>query len=55
MRIVVSAASMVRMVVLCFCLGIALGVYFGVAGTPSAIPPAQHSVDSVAPVNATAP
>jgi hypothetical protein len=55
MRIVVSAASMVRMVVFCFLLGIAIGVYFGVAGTPSAVPPAPHSVDSVGPVNSTAP
>jgi hypothetical protein len=59
MRILVSAASMVRMVVLCFMLGIVLGVYFGVAGSPSAVPPAEHSVDhsvdSVNPVNAKAP
>jgi hypothetical protein len=55
MRILVSAASMVRMVVLCFVLGIALGVYFGVAGSPSAVPPADHSVDSVNPVNVKAP
>jgi len=55
MRILISAASMVRTVVLCFLLGIALGVYFGVAGTPSVVPPAPHSVDSVVPENATAP
>jgi hypothetical protein len=55
MRILVSAASMVRMVVLCFVLGIVLGVYFGVAGSPSAVPPADHSVDSVNPVNVKAP
>jgi zona occludens toxin (predicted ATPase) len=59
MRILVSAASMVRTVVVCFLLGIVIGVYFGVAGSPSAVTPADHSVDhsidSVNPVNATAP
>lgn len=59
MRILVSAASMVRMVVVCFVLGIVLGVYFGVAGAPSVVPPAEHSVDhsidGVNPVNAEAP
>lgn len=56
MRILVSAAGMVKMLVACFVLGIVLGVYFGVAGSPEAVPPTVgHSVDSVAPVNATAP
>jgi len=56
MRIVVSAAGMLRIVVVCFVLGIVLGVYFGVAGSPEAVPPAAPpAVDSVAPVNATAP
>jgi hypothetical protein len=56
MRILVSAAGMVKMAVACFVLGIVLGVYFGVAGSPEAVPPTvSHSVDSVAPVNATAP
>jgi hypothetical protein len=53
MRILVSAAQMMRLVVLCFVLGIALGVYFGVAGSPEAVPPVVDH--SVAPVNATAP
>jgi hypothetical protein len=56
MRILVSAAGMVKMLVACFVLGIVLGVYFGVAGSPEAVPATPaHSVDSVAPVNATAP
>lgn len=53
MRILVSAAQMVRIVVLCFVLGIALGVYFGAAGSPETVPPVVDH--SVAPVNATAP
>ncbi len=56
MRIVISAAGMVRLAVSCFVLGVAIGVYFGVAGSPEAVPPTVgHSVDAVAPVNATAP
>ena len=53
MRILVSAASMVRMVVVCFVLGIALGVYFGVAGTPSVVRPAVGGADRS--VHITAP
>ena len=53
MRILVSAGQMFRLGVLCFVLGIVLGVYFGVAGSPDAVP--QVVDHSVAPVNATAP
>jgi hypothetical protein len=56
MKIVVSAVGMMRIVVACFVLGIVLGVYFGVVGSPAAVPPAAPpAVDSVAPVNASAP
>jgi hypothetical protein len=57
MRILVSAAGMVRIVVMCFVLGIVLGVYFGAAGTPDAVPRVDHSVEDVvpAPVKATVP
>lgn len=54
MRILVSAAQMVRLVVLVFVLGIVLGVYFGAAGSPEAVPPAVDH-HTVAPVNVTAP
>jgi len=47
---------MVKMLVAVFVLGVVLGAYFGVSGSPEAVPsPPTHSVDSVAPVNATAP
>jgi hypothetical protein len=54
MNIFVTAAGMVRIAVVCFVLGIVLGVYFGASARPEAavvVPP----VDNVAPVNATAP
>lgn len=51
MKIVVSAAAMLRVVVACFVLGIVLGVYFGVAGTPSPAPTPAPEVH--VPVNAT--
>jgi hypothetical protein len=54
MKIVVSAAGMLRLVVACFVLGIALGAYFGVAGTPSPAPVVEPPVVD-APVNATVP
>jgi hypothetical protein len=52
MKILVSAAGMLRLGMACFVLGIVLGVYFGAVGEPASVPPA---VDNVAPVNATAP
>lgn len=39
MRILVSLSGMVRLVALCFVLGIAVGLYFGVGGTPDVAPP----------------
>lgn len=54
MKIVVSVAGMLRVVVACFVLGIVLGVYFGVAGSPSSSP-APPPADVGVPVNATAP
>lgn len=50
MRIVISAAGMVRLAVVCFVLGIALGVYLGVAGSPEAMSPTvDHSIGTVVP------
>jgi hypothetical protein len=51
MRILVSLSGMLRLIALCFVLGIALGVYFGVAGAPDAAPAvhAPVSVDETAP------
>lgn len=51
MRILVTGVGMLRLIVACFVIGIVLGVYFGGVGSPETVPP---SVDSVAPVNATA-
>lgn len=53
MKIVVSAVGMLRVVVACFVLGIVLGVYFGVAGSPSPAPLPAREVG--VPVNVTAP
>lgn len=50
MRIFVSAVGMVRIVIVCFVLGIVLGVHFGVGDTDAAVP----TVDSVAPRHVTA-
>ena len=48
MKILVSAGGMLRMFVLCFALGVALGLYFGVAGPSEAVPPTvDHSVGDV--------
>jgi hypothetical protein len=52
MRILISVSSMVRLVAVCFVLGVVLGLYFGVAGTPDASP--APPPDPV-PVQATAP
>ncbi|TDV51057.1 hypothetical protein [Actinophytocola oryzae] len=55
MRILVSAAGILRLVVTCFVLGIVLGIYFGVAGSPEAVTPSDsHPVEAVLPVIATA-
>jgi hypothetical protein len=51
MRIFVSAVGMVRIVMICFVLGIVLGVYFGVAGTSDASVPSAPSVPSVPSVD----
>lgn len=40
MRILVSLAGMLRLVALCFVLGIALGIYVGIGGAPDVTPPA---------------
>lgn len=48
MKILVSLPGMLRLVVLCFVLGIAVGVYFGVGGTPDLAPPT--TVDSTSHV-----
>jgi hypothetical protein len=54
MNILVTGAGMLRIAVLCFVLGIVLGVYFGTSATPEAAV-VVPSVDTVAPVDATAP
>lgn len=56
MRILVTGAGMLRLILLCFVVGIVLGVYFsGVGSSEPVAPPVDHSVDSVAPLNASAP
>lgn len=51
MRILISVSGVLRLVVLCFVLGVVIGVYFGVAGPPDAAPPPPAPV----PTQATAP
>jgi hypothetical protein len=51
MRILVSLSGMVRLIAVFFVLGLAVGLYFGVAGSPDAAPPAHEPVS----VNVTAP
>jgi hypothetical protein len=46
MRILVSLSGMLRLVALCFVLGIALGVYVGIGDTPDVTPPAPSDTTS---------
>jgi hypothetical protein len=47
MRILVSLSGMLRLVALCFVLGIALGVYVGIGDTtPDIAPPAPADTTS---------
>lgn len=39
MRILVSLSGMLRLVALCFVLGIVVGVYVGIGGGPDVAPP----------------
>jgi len=50
MRILVSLSGMLRLVALFFVLGIAVGVYFGVGGTPDLAPPAPAPADTTSHV-----
>lgn len=52
MRILISLSSVVRLVAVCFVLGIAVGVYFGVGGGPDVAPP---HIENPAPADVTAP
>lgn len=53
MRILVTGAGMLRLILLCFVVGIVLGVYFSGVGSSEPVPPpsVDHSVDSVGPLN----
>ena len=46
MRILVSLSGMLRLVALCFVLGVALGIYLGVGGAPDTAPPAPVDTTS---------
>ena len=46
MRILVSLSGMLRLVALCFVLGIALGIYLGIGGAPDITPPAPADTSS---------
>ncbi|GAB1511724.1 hypothetical protein [Actinophytocola sp. KF-1] len=46
MRILVSLSGMLRLVALCFVLGVALGIYLGIGGAPEATPPAPVDTTS---------
>jgi hypothetical protein len=46
MRILVSLSGMLRLVALCFVLGVALGIYLGVGGSPDLAPPAPVDTTS---------
>lgn len=46
MRILVSLSGMLRLVALCFVLGVALGIYLGVGGGPDVTPPAPVDTTS---------
>jgi hypothetical protein len=46
MRILVSLSGMLRLVALCFVLGIALGVYVGIGDGPDITPPAPVDTSS---------
>jgi hypothetical protein len=49
MRILVSLSGMVRLVAVCFVLGVAVGIYFGIGGAPSA--PSTPTVDTTSHVD----
>jgi len=46
MRILVSLSGMLRLVAMCFVLGVALGIYLGVGGGPDVTPPAPVDTTS---------
>lgn len=46
MRILVSLPGMLRLVALCFVLGIALGVYVGIGDTADVTPPVPADTSS---------
>jgi hypothetical protein len=46
MKILVSLPGMLRLVALCFVLGVAVGVYFGAGGAPDIAPPAPAGTTS---------
>jgi hypothetical protein len=47
MRILVSLSGMLRLVVLCFVLGVALGLYRGIGGGPAVTPPPIDTTSQV--------
>jgi hypothetical protein len=46
MRILVSLSGMLRLVALCFVMGVALGIYVGIGGAPDVTPPAPVDTTS---------
>ncbi len=49
MRILVSLSGMLRLVAVCFVLGVALGIYLGIGGSPDLAPSAP--IDTTSQVN----
>lgn len=47
MRILVSLSGMLRLVALCFVLGVALGIYLGVGGPDVTAPPPVDTTSHV--------
>jgi hypothetical protein len=47
MRILVSLNGMLRLIAVCFVLGVAVGIFFGVGGAPDISPPPVDTTSHV--------
>jgi hypothetical protein len=47
MRILVSLNGMLRLIAVCFVLGVAVGIFFGVGGAPDIFPPPVDTTSHV--------